>query len=148
MLINGRPVWLRGYAQRATNEWAQSGIVPEWMHDWDARWVRESGANHIRWMHVAASPMDLRACDRQGVVCTQPAGDKERETFGRQWDQRVELMRNVILAYRNHPAILFWEAGNNVISAEHMREMRLLKQALDPDGGASWAAAPSTPRTP
>ena len=32
ILINGQPVWLRGYAQRAANEWAQSGIVPEWMH--------------------------------------------------------------------------------------------------------------------
>ena len=135
VLINGRPVWLRGYAQRAANEWAQSGIVPEWMHDMDARWIRESGANHIRWMHVAASPMDIRACDRQGIVCAQPAGDKERETFGRQWDQRVELMRNVIIAYRNHPSIFFWEAGNNVISTEHMREMRLLKEALDPHGG-------------
>ena len=27
--INGKPVWLRGYAQRATNEWAAAGIVPE-----------------------------------------------------------------------------------------------------------------------
>lgn len=135
VLLNGHPVWLRGYAQRAANEWAESGIVPPWLHDMDMRWVRESGANHIRWMHVAASPLDIAACDRQGVVCTQPAGDKERETTGRQWDQRVELMRNVILAYRNHPAILFWEAGNNVISAAHMREMRLLKQALDPHGG-------------
>lgn len=135
VLINGHPVWLRGYAQRSANEWAESGIVPEWLHDMDARWIRESGANHIRWMHVAASPMDIRACDRQGVVCTQPAGDKERETFGRQWDQRVELMRNTVIACRNHPAILFWEAGNNVISPAHMREMRLLKQALDPHGG-------------
>ena len=135
VLINGHPVWLRGYAQRAANEWAESGIVPEWMHDMDAHWVRKSGANHIRWMHVAASPADIRACDRHGVVCTQPAGDKERETHGRQWDQRVELMRNVIVAYRNHPAILFWEAGNNVISAAHMREMTLLKRVLDPCGG-------------
>ncbi len=135
VMLNGHSVWLRGYAQRAANEWAETGIVPEWMHDMDMRWVRESGANHIRWMHVAASPMDIRACDRQGVVCTQPAGDKERETFGRQWDQRVELMRNVLVAYRNHPSILFWEAGNNVISTEHMREMRLLKQKLDPCGG-------------
>ncbi|MBR2822812.1 MAG: hypothetical protein IKE24_03920 [Clostridia bacterium] len=135
ILINGHPIWLRGYAQRAANEWAESGVVPEWMHDMDARLIRGSGANHIRWMHVAASPMDIRACDRQGVICAQPAGDKERETFGRQWDQRVELMRNVIIAYRNHPSILFWEAGNNAISAEHMREMRLLKQALDPCGG-------------
>ena len=135
ILVNGHPVWLRGYAQRATNEWAESGIVPEWMHDRDAGWIRESGANHIRWMHVAAGPADIRACDRAGIVCTQPAGDKEREAFGRQWDQRVELMRNVLIAYRNHPSIFFWEAGNNVISAAHMREMRLLKQELDPHGG-------------
>ena len=135
ILINGSPVWLRGYAQRATNEWAAAGIVPEWMHDRDARWIRESGANHIRWMHVAASKADIRACDRAGIVCTQPAGDKEREASGRQWDQRVELMRNIIIAFRNHPSILFWEAGNNSISAGHMREMRLLKQELDPCGG-------------
>ncbi len=43
---------------------------------------------------------------------------------------------------RNHPSILFWEAGNNSISREHMREMRLLKQRLDPHGGRLWAAAP------
>lgn len=133
--INGQPVWLRGYAQRATNEWAASGIVPEWMHDMDALLIRESGANHIRFMHVAGSPADVRAFDRHGVVCTQPAGDKERENFGRQWDQRVELMRNVLLAYRNHPSILFWEAGNNSISAEHMAEMTRLKRRLDPHGG-------------
>ncbi len=135
LLINGHPLWLRGYAQRAANEWAESGIVPEWLHDRDMQWIRESGANHIRWMHVAACPADLRACDRQGVICTQPAGDKERETFGRQWDQRVELMRDTLIACRNHPSIVFWEAGNNVISTAHMREMRLLKQALDPHGG-------------
>ena len=135
VILNGHPVWLRGYAQRAANEWAAAGIVPQWMHDRDMQWVRESGANHIRWMHVAACPEDLRAADRQGVVCTQPAGDKERETFGRQWNQRRELMRNIILSGRNHPSILFWEAGNNVISAAHMREMRLLKEALDPHGG-------------
>ena len=86
-------------------------------------------------MHIAGYPEDIRAFDRCGVICTQPAGDKERETFGRQWEQRVEAMRNVIIAFRNHPAILFWEAGNNVISPEHMREMRLLKQELDPHGG-------------
>lgn len=135
VVINGQPVWLRGYAQRATNEWAAAGIVPEWMHDLDALLIRESGANHIRFMHVAGNPADVRAYDRHGVVCTQPAGDKERENFGRQWDQRVELMRNVILAYRNHPSIFFWEAGNNSINAEHMAEMKHVKDVLDPRGG-------------
>lgn len=135
VVINGHSVWLTGYAQRAANEWAAIGIAPEWMKDMDARLIRESGANHIRWMHVAASPADIRSMDRSGIVCTQPAGDKEAETFGRSWGQRLELMRDVIIAFRNHPSILFWEAGNNSISREHMRQMRLLKEELDPNGG-------------
>lgn len=133
--INDVPVWLRGYAQRASNEWAAIGIAPEWLKDVDAQLIKESNANHIRWMHVAASPADVRSYDRHGIVCTQPAGDKEQENFGRQWDQRVELMRDIIIAFRNHPSILFWEAGNNSINAKHMCEMRKLKELLDPNGG-------------
>lgn len=132
--INDHVVWLRGYAQRATNEWAACGIVPEWLKDYDAKLIKESNANHIRFMHVAGSPGDVRAYDRHGIVLTQPAGDKEKENFGRQWNQRVELMRDVLIYFRNHPSIIFWEAGNNSISKEHMKEMRLLKEKIDPYG--------------
>nr|WP_314462049.1 sugar-binding domain-containing protein [uncultured Clostridium sp.] len=135
ILVNGVPVWLTGYAQRTANEWAVIGIAPEWLKDQDAMWIRESNSNHVRFMHVAAAPADIRSYDRHGIFCTQPAGDKERENFGRQWDQRVELMRDVIIYFRNHPSILFWEAGNNSISKEHMKEMRLLKEKLDSKGG-------------
>lgn len=133
--INGVPVWLRGYAQRATNEWSATGIATDWMKDEDAELIRASNANHVRWMHVAASPSDIAAFDRHGIVCMQPAGDKEKESFGRQWDQRVELMRDVIVAFRNNPSIVFWEAGNNSLHANHMHEMLELKRLLDPHGG-------------
>ncbi len=133
--INGAKVWLTGYAQRAANEWAALGCAPDWLKDEDAKLIRESNANHIRFMHVAGAPADVRSYDRFGVVCTQPAGDKEREVFGRQWKQRVELMRDIIIYFRNSPSIVFWEAGNNSIGKEHMREMRLLKEKLDPHGG-------------
>ena len=49
------------------------------------------------------SPADVRAFDRHGIVCTQPAGDKEKENFGRQWDQRVELMRDVTITPATAP---------------------------------------------
>lgn len=135
ILINDVKTWLTGYAQRSVNEWAAIGVAPNWLKDMDAKLIRESNANHIRWMHVAACPADIQSCDRYGIVCTQPAGDKERENHGRQWDQRVELMRDVIIYFRNNPSIFFWEAGNNAINKEHMREMRLLKEMLDPNGG-------------
>lgn len=133
--VNGAKVWLTGYAQRATNEWAALATVPDWLHDMDAKLIRESNANHIRFMHVAGAPADIRSYNRFGVVCTQPCGDKERETFGRQWKQRVELMRDIIIYFRNNPCIFFWEVGNNSVEKEHMREMRLLKEKLDPTGG-------------
>ncbi len=135
LMINDTPVWLTGYAQRASNEWAAVGTVPDWLKDMDAKLIRESNANHIRFMHVAGCPADIRSFDRYGIVCTQPAGDKERENFGRQWNQRVELMRDVIVYFRNSPSILFWEAGNNAICKEHMKEMRMLKEKLDSGGG-------------
>lgn len=135
LMINNDKVWLTGYAQRAANEWAAIGVANDWIKDFDAKLIRESNANHIRWMHVAACPADIRSCDRYGIVCTQPAGDKERENFGRQWKQRVELMRDVIIYFRNSPSIIFWETGNNAVNREHMREMRLLKGELDPNGG-------------
>lgn len=135
IMLNDKLIWLTGYAQRASNEWAATAISPEWMHDMDAMLIKESGVNHIRFMHVAGAKADVRSFDRHGIICTQPAGDKERENFGRQWKQRVELMRDVIIAFRNHPSILFWEAGNNSISALHMREMRVLKEKLDPNCG-------------
>ena len=39
-----------------------------------------------------------------GIVEICPAGDKERE-HGRQWDQRVEVMRDSIIYFRNNPSI-------------------------------------------
>ncbi len=135
LMMGGEPVWLTGYAQRSANEWAAVGAACDWLKDFDARLIRESNANHIRWMHVAACPADIRSCDEYGIVCTQPAGDKERETFGREWKMREELMRDVIIYFRNSPSILFWEVGNNAVSAEHMRAMRKIKEQLDPSGG-------------
>ncbi len=125
VFINDKFYWLTGYAQRATNEWAATGISQEWMKEYDAKLVRESNANYIRWMHIAAQLGEIRASDKYGIVAVQPAGDKEREPHGRQWAHRVETMRDVIL---------FWEAGNSAINADYMREMVELRKALDPYG--------------
>jgi beta-galactosidase len=134
--INDKFVYLRGYAQRSTNEWAGLGqAYPDWMHDITARLIRDSHANYIRWMHVSPQPVDVQACDRFGIVEVCPAGDKEKDVQGRQWEQRMEVMRNSMIYYRNNPSILFWEAGNNGITADQMKQMVDLKQQWDPNGG-------------
>ena len=134
VFINDEYVWLTGYAQRSANEWAAIGVANDWLKDYDAQLIRESNANFVRWMHIAAQPADIRSYDKYGIVCVQPAGDKEGDASGRQWNQRMEVMRDTMIYFRNSPSILFWEAGNSAVSAEHMKEMTQLRKTLDPHG--------------
>ena len=105
LLINEKPVWLTGYAQRSTNEWAVIGVANDWLQDLDMQWVKESNSNFIRWMHVAPKPAQIRSGDKYGVVSAAPAGDKEGDTTGRAWDQRVEAMRDTMIYFRNSPSV-------------------------------------------
>lgn len=144
--LNDRFIWLTGYSQRSANDWAALGqAYPDWLHDYDAQLIRSTHANYIRWMHVSPQPVDVRACDRAGIVEVCPAGDKESDPANdrrltpdvakRQWEQRVEVMRDSIITYRNSPSIFFWEAGNQVLTVPHMQEMVALRKQWDPHGG-------------
>lgn len=134
--LNGRFVWLTGYSQRSADDWAGlGGAYPDWMHDFTMAMLRESNGNYLRWMHVSPQPCDVSACDRFGIVEVCPAGDKERMVSGRQWDQRMEVMRASMIFYRNNPSILFWEAGNTIVTPGQMDQMVALRKELDPHGG-------------
>ena len=135
LLINGTSTYLKGYAQRSTNEWAAIGVANDWLTDIDMQLIKESNANMIRWMHIAPNPVDVRGGDKYGVISICPAGDKEGDSTGRTWDQRLEAMRDVIIYFRNSPSVLFWEAGNEALTPDHMRAMTELRKALDPTGG-------------
>jgi len=134
--LNGRFIWLTGYAQRSANDWAGlGGAYPDWMHDFTLSMLRESNGNYMRWMHVAPQRVDVEACDKLGIVEVCPAGDKERLATGRQWEQRAEVMRATMISYRNNPSILFWEAGNTIVTPEQMIQMAAMRKELDPHGG-------------
>ena len=134
--LNGRFVWLTGYAMRSANDWpGLGGGYPDWMHDYTLKMVRESNGNYMRWMHVSPQRADVAACDRLGIVNVCPAGDKERLVTGRQWDQRAEVMRASMIFFRNNPSILFWEAGNTIVTPEQMVQMVAMRKEWDPHGG-------------
>ncbi|HEY2761628.1 MAG TPA: DUF4982 domain-containing protein, partial [Pirellulales bacterium] len=136
VFINDRFVYLKGFAQRSSDEWAGLGqAYPDWMHDFTAKLIRDCHGNYVRWMHVTPQKVDVESLDRFGVVEVAPAGDKERAAQGRQWEQRLEVMADSMIYFRNHPSILFWEAGNNGIPADQMQQMIDLKNQWDPHGG-------------
>jgi hypothetical protein len=114
------------------------------MHDFTLGLVRESHGNYMRWMHVSPERADVSACDRFGIVEICPAGDKERLVTGRQWDQRVEVMRDSMIFYRNNPSIFFWEAGNTIVTPEQMVQMVACASSGTRTAAASWARGTTT----
>jgi len=134
--LNGRVLQVKGYAQRTSNEWpAMGSAVPPWLSDFSNRLIVEGNGNLVRWMHITPSKQDVESCDRVGLIQAMPAGDAESDARGRQWEQRVELMRDAIIYNRNNPSILFYEGGNENISEAHMAELKALRDRYDPHGG-------------
>ncbi|UOG77326.1 DUF4982 domain-containing protein (plasmid) [Hymenobacter tibetensis] len=134
--LNDRVLMMHGYAQRTSNEWPAVGVsVPAWLSDYSNGLMVESNANLVRWMHVTPWKQDVESCDRVGLLQAMPAGDAEKDVTGPRWTQRTELMRDAIIYNRNNPSIVFYESGNESISAEHMQEMKALRDQYDPYGG-------------
>ena len=134
--LNGRVMMVHGYAQRSSNEWPGVGMsVPAWLSDYSNDLQVKSGCNMVRWMHITPWKQDVESCDRVGLPQAMPSGDSESDVTGRRWVQRLEVMRDAIIYNRNNPSILFYECGNQRITAQHMREMKALRNQFDPHGG-------------
>ena len=102
---------MKGYAQRTSNEWPAVGLsVPAWLSDFSNDLMVKGNANLVRWMHVTPWKQDVESCDRVGLIQAMPAGDAEKDREGRQWEQRVELMRDAIIYNRNNPSILWQQS--------------------------------------
>ena len=148
--LNDRVIQVKGYAQRSSNEWPAVGLsVPPWMSDFSNRMIVEGNGNLVRWMHVTPWKQDVESCDRVGLMQAMPAGDAEKDAEGRQWEQRVELMRDAIIYNRNNPSIVFYEGGNKAVSEAHMQELKQLRDRYDPHGGRAIGCAKcSTAKSP
>jgi beta-galactosidase len=135
--INGRFVFMLGFAQRSTNSWAGLGqAVPDWMHDFNANLVRGANANYIRWMHVTPQVTDIRSGDRYGIISVAPAADKEvSNPTDAQWNARMGVMQSAMIYLRNNPSVFLYEAGNSPVSAAQMQALATLKATWDKNGG-------------
>ncbi|MEP6652169.1 MAG: DUF4982 domain-containing protein [Myxococcales bacterium] len=135
--VNGRFVYLLGYAQRSTNEWAGVGqAVPDWMHDYHAGLIRAANSNYIRWMHVTPQLVDIRSGDKLGIISIAPAGDKEvANPSATQWSQRLAVFQTAMIYLRNSPSVFMYEAGNSGVSAANMQSLSDLKAKWDPNNG-------------
>ncbi|HWB61222.1 MAG TPA: DUF4982 domain-containing protein [Chthoniobacteraceae bacterium] len=132
LLVNGRPVYLKGYAPRTSMEWPCVGVPVDWMQDLDFKLMRDDNGNFCRPMHIAPHPSQVEAADKFGVIMVCPAANNEGDE---KFEQRADIMRDVIIAFRNSPSVFFYEGCNQTMSAGHTQAMKDIRIKWDPNGG-------------
>lgn len=85
------------------------------------RLMREMGVNSIRTSHNPPSPELLDLCDELGFIVMDEFFDewnipKIKNGYAKYFkDHAIDDMRDVIYRDRNHPSILLWSLGNEIL---------------------------------
>lgn len=134
-MLNGRSLKLKGGCIHHDN-----GILGAEAHyDSEYRKVkihRENGYNALRTAHNPPSRDLLKACDRLGVLVLNEAFDgwynsKNINDYGlffeNDWEKDMEAF---ILRDRNHPSIIMWSTGNEVVERTGISKGHLIASKL------------------
>ena len=106
------------------------------MNEYDFKLIKEDNGNFVRPMHIAPKHIQVEAADKFGVVMVVPAANNEGdEKKPERWRERLDIMRDVTIYYRNNPSVLFYEGCNQKLSTQHMTEMKNIRLTWDPYGG-------------
>jgi beta-galactosidase len=123
--INGQEVALHGWGQKPENSWPGLGsALPDWLLANDMQMMKDAGGNIVRWGHCAGPVAELDAGDRIGFLNWQANISGESDYKGAVWDNKVMVLRDLVIRDRNHPSICWWEGNNRDTSAEHTKEMK------------------------
>ena len=136
LLVNDRPLYLKGYAPRTSMEWPCVGTPVDWMNELDFKLMREDNGNFCRPMHIGPKTVQVQAADKFGIVMVCPAANNEGdEKDPNKWQIILDIMRDLTVAFRNDPSVFFYEGCNQILSAEHMTDMKNVRLKWDPNGG-------------
>ncbi len=135
-LLNGRPVLISGGCVHHDN-----GLLGARSYDKaEARKVKlmkEAGFNAVRTSHNSPSPAFLDECDRQGLLVIDEAFDGWREAktphdysnlIDEWWEADIE---SLVLRDRNHPSVICWSIGNEVIERKKIEVVTTAKKLAD-----------------
>jgi hypothetical protein len=130
MFVNNRSVKLRGSNHHEVYP-VTGRSLPPGFHRRDVELFREGNVNLLRTCHYPPDEALMEAADELGmfIECEAPfcwaPGDGHQELVCRQTAEMV-------LTYRNHPAVLFWSLGNESQWGPHFIASSKLVRQLDP----------------
>jgi beta-galactosidase len=122
-LLNGKPLKLKGGCVHHDNGVLGAASYPR-AEERKVEVLKASGFNAIRTAHNPPAPAMLDACDRLGMLVMDEAFDCWRTgknpydyhvVFDDWWQRDIDSM---LLRDRNHPSIILWSIGNEVLERD------------------------------
>jgi beta-galactosidase len=103
--LNGKPLKIKGTCNHQ-NHAGVGTAMPDRLHEWRVRKLKEMGSNAYRCSHYAATPELLDICDRLGMLVMA-----ENRLAG-SGPEFLDDFKSMIRRDRNHPSIILWSIGN------------------------------------
>jgi hypothetical protein len=153
LLVNGRPVKLRGVCRHSIHPIYGRAVPPEF-DEMDAKLLRAGHINFVRTSHYPPSEQFLDACDRHGIyleeetaVCwsnVENGPSSDPEFTARFMDQ----FRDMIGRDRDHASVLFWSLGNESQWGSNFAQERRFAAKHDPSRPTIFSYPETTPLPP
>ena len=137
-LLNGNPVVLNGGCVHHDNGCLGAAAYDR-AEERRVELLKSAGFNAVRTAHNPPSDAFLDACDRLGLLVIDEAFDgwrtkKNPFDFGAYFDEwSVKDLQAMVLRDRNHPSIIMWSIGNEIIerkSPEALETAKMLRDAV------------------
>ena len=108
LFLNGRPILLKGVCRHSFRPETGRALTREDCYD-DVRLIKTMNMNAVRMSHYPPDVAFLEACDELGLYVLD-----ELSGWHHAHDSEVgrRLVREMVTRDVNHPAILFWDNGN------------------------------------
>jgi len=155
LLINGRPVKLRGVCRHEVHPKRGRSLTPEiWQRDVEL--LQGANVNHVRTAHYPPAEEFLDRCDEAGLFVQEEAPWCWVSADAAQSSQTLPLLLRSTVEMlerdRSHPCVIFWDLANESAWGPNFQRVHEYARAADPsrptlfsDGGgggsceiASW----------
>lgn len=118
--LNGKPMKINGVCQHHDLGCLGAALNEDALYR-QLRIMKDMGANAVRCSHNPPAPELLNMCDTMGLIVMDESFDmwrkkKTRNDYARFFDEWYERdLTDLVRRDRNHPSILMWSIGNEVL---------------------------------